>query len=239
MNQTVSPERTHSKSPAPQSITAGVLIWNDVDVEGRDAFYAWHNGEHMPERMSIAGFKRARRYACPGHSPEWFTLYEAVSLDVLVSKDYLERLNNPTPATTATLKYFKNTARSVCRKESDSSPIIGGQAVVIRFDAKESLSSIDQAKAHAQALFKELERLPGFVMASLYGADSGASLINTAESRTRAFDVPVMTLMVETSHLACAERIQSEILKASWQQFGLAPRTEQAIYQLEICISSL
>ena len=75
--------------------SAGVLIWNEVTPEGRSAFYQWHNSEHMPERMSIPGFIRGRRYASDGAITQWFTLYEAASLDVLVSPAYLDRLNHP------------------------------------------------------------------------------------------------------------------------------------------------
>ena len=92
-----------------------VLVWNDVVSEGRDKFYEWHDKEHIPERLSIPGFRRGRRYVRSGHSPEWLTMYEAVDLNVVVSPAYLERLNAPTPATVDTLRYFRNTSRAVCR----------------------------------------------------------------------------------------------------------------------------
>lgn len=57
---------------------AAILIWNDIAPEAIDDFYAWHNGEHMPERLSIPGFLRGRRYLrAEGTSPQaYFTLYE-------------------------------------------------------------------------------------------------------------------------------------------------------------------
>ena len=35
-----------------------ICIWNGITDEGRAEFYAWHNGEHMPERVGIPGFRR-------------------------------------------------------------------------------------------------------------------------------------------------------------------------------------
>ena len=51
-----------------------VVVWNDVAQEGRDQFYAWHDKQHMPERLELPGFRRGRRFASPGHSPEWLTM---------------------------------------------------------------------------------------------------------------------------------------------------------------------
>ncbi len=78
---------------------AVVAIWNGIAPEGRTEFYEWHNREHMPERVGIPGFRRGRRYSAKYGSPEFFTLYEADSAEVLVGQDYLNRLNNPTPWT--------------------------------------------------------------------------------------------------------------------------------------------
>ena len=68
---------------------AAVIVWNDVSDEGRSRFYAWHDREHIPERLAIPGFRRGRRYIRPGHSPEWLTLYEASDLAVVTSPAYL------------------------------------------------------------------------------------------------------------------------------------------------------
>jgi hypothetical protein len=70
---------------------AAVLIWNDIAAEGREEFYRWHDKEHVPERLGLPGFRRGRRFVRPGHSPEWFTMYEAADVSVLVSPQYLER----------------------------------------------------------------------------------------------------------------------------------------------------
>lgn len=75
---------------------AVVAIWNDILPEGRENFIEWHNREHIPERVSIPGFLRGRRYIAQQGTPEYFTLYEAADAQVLVGQPYLDRLNNPT-----------------------------------------------------------------------------------------------------------------------------------------------
>jgi len=52
-----------------------ITIWQDVRPEAREDFFAWHNGEHIPERVGIPGFLRGRRYGALAGSPEFFTLY--------------------------------------------------------------------------------------------------------------------------------------------------------------------
>jgi hypothetical protein len=70
-----------------------VVVWNDVAQVGRDQFYAWHDKQHMPERLELPGFRRGRRFARPGHSPEWLTMYEANDLSVVSSLEYLAARN--------------------------------------------------------------------------------------------------------------------------------------------------
>lgn len=218
-----------------QVVKAGVLIWNDVVDEGRNAFYQWHNGEHIPERMEIPGFVRGRRYANLGRSPEWFTLYEATALDVLVSEEYLTRLNNPTPATVETLRYFRNTGRSVCSLERAVGTAVGGYAVVARFDRGEAEIDGERSRKEAVKALEIVECLTGVVSTSLYGSDESASLIDTAESMTRKFDVSHMTLLVEASHLYAAKEALCVIKSRSWPDCGLTLRDENGIYQLEVC----
>src|SRR3954447_3208839 len=121
---------------------AAVVIWNDVSREGREQFYGWHDKEHIPERLSIPGFLRGRRFASRGHSPEWLTVYEADDLSVLTSAAYLARLNAPTPATTRTLPHFRNTSRAVCRLVHSQGSSSGGHVLAMRL-------SVDPARADA------------------------------------------------------------------------------------------
>ncbi len=218
-------------------VSAGVLIWNDVASGADDDFYRWHNGEHMPERMEIPGFIRGRRYASDGRSPRWFTIYEAASMQVLTSPAYLDRLNNPTEGTRKALPMFRNTARSVCQLQRAVGHAVGGHALVLRFDARSQEVDNSVARELALSVLERVEGLGGVISTSLYGADVSASRIDTAESKTRTFDVPRLTLLIETSHRPDAQTATTVVQQADWRSCGLALRQEHGLYGLEVCFS--
>ncbi len=68
----------------------------------------------MPERVGIPGFLRGRRYCALEGLPEFFTLYEAESLEVLTGPHYAARLDNPTAWTRRVAPQLKNNVRSLC-----------------------------------------------------------------------------------------------------------------------------
>ena len=133
-----------AESPREQTAAAtallgsgAVLVWNDVEDGARDAFYEWHDHEHIPERLGIPGFRRGRRFARAGHSREWLTMYEADDLSVTTSPAYVARLNEPTAGTQSMLRHFRNTARAVCRVVHSAGSSTGGFVAAIRLDSRQ------------------------------------------------------------------------------------------------------
>ncbi len=120
--------------------SGAVLVWNDVEVCARDAFYAWHDQEHIPERLGIPGFRRGRRFGRAGHSPEWLTMYEADDLSVMTSPAYLARLNEPTPGTQSKLPHFRNTSRAVCRVVHSTGSSTGGFLLAVRLESSKRVT---------------------------------------------------------------------------------------------------
>jgi hypothetical protein len=217
---------------------AAVLIWNDVAEAGRADFYEWHDKEHVPERLSIPGFRRGRRFARPRHSPEWLTMYEADDLAVLTSAAYLARLNAPTPATERTLKHFRNTSRAVCRLVHSLGTSTGGHILAMRLgvasEASDSMCEYLTADAIPGAM-----ALTGIVACHLYAADEGASYVRTAESRTRTFDVPSWVLLCEATFVEAAERARRLFDSTELRSLGVAVGSDAATYALEICRESV
>jgi hypothetical protein len=64
-----------------------------------DEFNAWYDDEHMAERLSIPGFRSARRWVAdvPPGQGKYLATYELDALDVLASEKYLFHFNNQTP----------------------------------------------------------------------------------------------------------------------------------------------
>jgi hypothetical protein len=211
-----------------------VVVWNDVAEQGRDQFYDWHDKEHIPERLAIPGFRRGRRYIKPGHSPEWLTLYEADDLDVVTSPEYLQRLNSPTPGTTRTLQYFRNTSRAVCRIVISTGSSSGGNVLAMRLDVPGAQSDA-MCRYLSMDVFPRALALTGVVACHLYASDQDASHLRTAESNTREFDVPSWVLLAEATTVRAAEQVRALIDGPELQRLGVVVRSDAAIYSLEIC----
>ena len=178
--------------------TGAVAIWHDIAPEGRDGFYAWHGGEHMPERVGIPGFMRGRRYIGSDGSPEYFNLYETDSPATVTGPDYLARLNAPTPWTLATGKHFRNVSRSLCLVAGSVGEGQGGLIATYRYAVADA-----QAAAHRARLVTEvlpaLAARPGVAGCHLLIADEAASAVETAEKRVRTEQnlIPRWALLVE------------------------------------------
>jgi hypothetical protein len=229
---------SHTSDPSaaqrPGALLGGgaVIVWNDVAAGGRALFYEWHDKEHIPERLAIPGFQRGRRFSCVGHSPEWLTLYEADSLDVLVSQAYLARLNAPTPATIETLRYFANTSRAVCRVVHSVGSSTGGHVLALRMDVDRSHG--DAVSSYlGEVAFPKAMTMTGIVACHLCSSDA-SSFIDTAESRTRDFDVPSLVVLIEASTADAACRARLELDEARLHELGAGIRCGAAVYSLEI-----
>ncbi|WP_321800681.1 DUF4286 family protein [Caballeronia sp. J97] len=210
-----------------------VLVWNDIDAQGREQFYEWHDKEHIPERLAIPGFRRGRRYRKAGHSPEWLTLYEADDPDVMVSPAYMARLNAPTPATTKTLTHFRNTSRAVCRPVCSVGESTGGYVLAIRIDRAAAPETTPEAYVREVA-FPRAMASTGVLACHLFASEQ-ASFLDTEESRTREFDVPAWIVLVEASTEDAAGQARALIDAPQLSDAGLRARPDAAVYTLEIC----
>ncbi|MGO4287372.1 hypothetical protein AB4Y99_24670, partial [Bosea sp. TAB14] len=45
--------------------SAFLAIWHDIAEGGHEAYIEWHTREHMPERLSIPGFRTGKRLHAP------------------------------------------------------------------------------------------------------------------------------------------------------------------------------
>jgi hypothetical protein len=210
-----------------------VIIWNDIAPEGRNQFYEWHDKEHMPERLSIPGFRRGRRFIRPGHSPEWLTVYEADDIGVVTSPAYLARLNAPTPLSQSSIKYFLNTSRAVCRLVHTTGSSTGGHMLALRLNVPEGG---DDALLHllAGVAFPRAMQRTGVVACHLFRGDDSASNTRTAENKGRTIDIPSWILLCEATLASAAEAAQPIFLDAL-ASLGVTARPDATTYALEHC----
>ena len=215
-----------------------IAIWQDLVPELKQEYREWHNRQHVPERLSIPGFRRGRRFVAVEGGPEFYTLYEADGPENLSGEAYLERLNAPTEWTQRIMPAFRNMARSVCRVEYSAGVGEGGFMVTYRFGFAPGKQSQETAELRNR-LLPSLCELPGIAGVHFCLADDSASGIQTFEKKFRTADdlVSPCVLMIEGSPLAsiraAGERLESQLAPL----LDGAP-IDRGIYQLEHAYSN-
>ncbi len=157
----------------------GVLPKHDFD------YNLWHSLEHMPERMRVKGFLRAFR--CVGlegtnDNDKYFMMYDVISKDILSSKQYLNRLNNPTDWTSKILSKYVYPSRAICEviKTKSLTNGLSGFFVTIRYLAKNNkIKKIND-------ISNEIMRKNGIFSIHCFQSDKEISLLKTKEKAIRS-----------------------------------------------------
>ena len=160
-----------------------MAFWSDIDPDYEPRFLEWHNCEHMPERVSVPGFREGRRYHGMDGAPAYLMMYFTETADVLQSAPYVVRLNDPTPWTQESLTHFRNASRNVydlINIAGEGGLLAAPYLISIRFD----LAGADP-KAALGAIENQLLRgwaaLDGVGEVRLYAINAEISGIETAE----------------------------------------------------------
>jgi hypothetical protein len=199
----------------------GILaIWNDC-ARGREAAYEeWYQGEHLIERVSVAGFLVGRRYEAVAAKRQFLTTYEVEGPEVLSSAEYRERLAHPTQRTTAIMRDgFRNTNRNVCERRAIRGAVRGGvvlTAAVTEANPFRWLHSV----AEQRPLSSELTHCEVWISAE--ERETKAS----AEEALRGRDAKIFgCLALEFLRREPAMRVADDIQRSS-------PNCEVGVYQL-------
>lgn len=117
-----------------------LALWGDGDPAQDDGFNDWYTHEHLPERIDIPGFLRARRYVAdlPGPAPRWryLTLYETATLGTLGSTQYVRALDTPTPGTRRYMTLMATMSRTACRVLHTVARGEGGDLAFVEFGSR-------------------------------------------------------------------------------------------------------
>jgi hypothetical protein len=188
---------------------AALGIWMDVDAGGLDDFNAWYRRQHLPERLSVPGFLRGRRYESVGAGPRYFTLYETADATVLSSASYLERLNAPTDWTRRALPLVRRMVRNAYRRVASSGPDARAAGLVtVRVQPHSGrgpyirASLLDDTPRDVSAL--------GVVAAAVYESETAGTSVVTEERTIVGGDVtaaPPFLVLCELDSPAPADAI--------------------------------
>jgi hypothetical protein len=211
-----------------------IAIWQDLVLEAKLDYYEWHNRQHVPERLCIPGFRRARRFIAVSGSPEFYTLYEADSHGDVSGKAYLERLNSPTEWTRRIMPAFRNMARAICRVAYTWGVGEGGFMLTQRF-ALPCEQKREVVARLSERVLPPLADLPGVAGVHLCIADESASAVGTFEKTFRAGEdlTPPYVLMIEGTSCTYVGTAGNVVTEA------LAPvSVDSAVYQLEHALAN-
>ena len=187
----------------------GVLaIWNDCRAGHEAEFDAWFQGEHLFERLAVPGFLFGRRHQAISGNSGYFTFYLVESPDVLASKPYLERLDNPTPMTRKIMsEVFLNMNRTVCRRTLRRGSFRGAFAVTVRFNAPPDPGALQD---HLDAIVQD----PSVAGGEIWTALDSAGMPVSTEEKLRGGDKKIKgCLMVDTLRQSDAEVLGERLAK--------------------------
>lgn len=164
-----------------------LAIWADVDQPYHLEFTQWHNCEHIPERVSIAGFHVGRRYRALDDAREFFMVYETDNANVMQSEAYLHSQNNPTPWTRKSIGHFQHTLRTIYHMvacEGNPPELDAPYVLLVRSNPPDQPDGSEEVvRWYRDEHLPRLCALEGVLRGRLYRADPDISGIVTAERK--------------------------------------------------------
>ena len=218
---------------------SGVLaIWNNVTPGTEEEFVRWHVREHIPERVGIPGFLRARRYVASASGVKYFNFYETKTVDVLQSPAYHARLNSPTEWTKKVVKEFRDTSRTACVVRASIGLGTGACVETIQLRARADVS----ADAFARALRPVLERVQAseaVVAAHLLEGRHDTSKVKAAEKALMAEPdrLADWIILTETLTADAAKALHKGVLAdRSLVECGASGDIARSVYTLDFAL---
>ena len=122
-----------------------LLTLTEPPANMEEEFNAWYDCEHLPERLSIPGFRSARRWVADGKPGEgkYLATYELESPAVLASPAYLSFFEKPTPWSQRCLGKALVFRRWACEQvePGDADPHPAAKAIVVAFEKQTSFNN--------------------------------------------------------------------------------------------------
>jgi hypothetical protein len=199
----------------------GILaIFNDCRAGCEAEFEAWFQGEHMLERLAVPGFLFGRRHKAMSGSPGYFNFYLVETPEVLTSKPYLERLDNPTPLTRKIMSdIFINANRTICRRAVRHGSFRGAYAAIVRFKERQDETAL-------RAVLEKFTADTVVAGGEIWIAHDAAGMPVSKEEQMRGGDKKIAgALMIETLYQEHAQTIGAQLQ----QQF---PAADPGIYRV-------
>ncbi|MBI5276840.1 MAG: hypothetical protein HY854_10305 [Burkholderiales bacterium] len=157
---------------------AALAMWWDMAPGRLAEFEHWHSTEHFPERLAIAGFRRASRWLAADGGEGVFVLYELQSHAVLSSPGYARSLNQPTPWSRQMMPHHRNMVRTQCHVVASQGAGVAGYAATFRLPhAPPAALGSRPGITGVHVLRHEAPAMPATTEQQIRGADAEAAWV--------------------------------------------------------------
>jgi len=151
-----------------------LAVWSGIDAEAEDDYNAWYDREHMFERVSVPGIRRARHYRTVSGAPKFFTYFELDEPAVVSSGVYFAQTNNPSPWTQRILPHFRDVNRTASHVIRRIGQGFGAAAMTVRLSLVGGRDDALETWLAEQWLPEAITR-PGVIAGQIWRADIDAS----------------------------------------------------------------
>jgi hypothetical protein len=206
-----------------------LILWLDVAPEMTREVDGWYIDEHMPERIDVGGYLRARRFEAIEGTPAYLTLFEALTPAALASDGYLRLVGRISEQSRRIRAGFSNVVRNTFATRQSRGRGIGTIVASLRL-MPSSAARKEAAVAALDAQVPHLLRRHGVVGVHWLEAAPDVRVRMDAVRAVGQSDASVdYALLIEATRVADVEAIRRDALSAAalersgWgvQDFGI------------------
>lgn len=151
-------------------------VWMDPSPEREDDLNRWYAEEHLPDRLSMPGWLRGRRYLSLEGEHKYVALYDLEDLGALSSAKYREAQANSTPWTRQVvdnLRGFTRTEYELVQALGESPKGGAPYALLVRLET-EAVHDAELNEWYDQEHLPALAGVPGCLSATRYRMTAGS-----------------------------------------------------------------
>ncbi len=211
---------------------AALAMWWDVSDDVRQELEHWHAHEHVPERLSIAGFLRASRWTEVSGGEGFFVMYELEDHGVLASAPYVARLNAPTPWSTKMMPLHRNMVRTQCQVVHSHGGVTARHALTVRCSPVNGQE--EELQRHLADFAESVSQRPGIVGLHVLRHEAPEMAATTEQKiRGNADRAADWIIVVSGYDLDALRRIgDEELCEARLRASGALPETRCQVFTL-------
>lgn len=206
--------------------SGALVLWLDVAPDLDRETDGWYIDEHLPERIDIGGYLRARRYVAIDGAPAYLSLFEARTPAALASDGYLRLVGQLSEQSRRIRRGFSNVARNTFEVIQSRGRGIGAIVASLRLTPR-STTEAEAAVAALDANVPNLMRRHGVVGVHwLQAAHDVRARMDAVRATGQSDAIVDYTLLIEATRLADAQEIRRDAVstgaleQAGWTDRG-------------------